>query len=65
MLFQLLNRARLMMTLRPGPRFGFPVTDEYRATVRKTLNDEILPKHLSFLERKLTESTTGGAVQVE
>mmetsp|Transcript_12635 Transcript_12635/g.20449 ORF Transcript_12635/g.20449 Transcript_12635/m.20449 type:complete len:222 (+) Transcript_12635:100-765(+) len=44
---------------RYGPRFGFPMTDEYRSQVRQKLNDEILPKHLSFLERKLAESTTG------
>jgi hypothetical protein len=35
------------------------MTDEYRSQVRQKLNHEILPKHLSFLERKLAESTTG------
>ena len=44
---------------RYGPRFGFDLTDEYRAQVRAKLNDEVLPKHLSFLEKKLTASTTG------
>ena len=41
-------------------RFGYGhMTDEFRAEVRKNLNDEILPKHLSFLEMLLTNSTTG------
>lgn len=44
---------------RYGPRFGFDLTDEYRAQVRRKLNDEVLPRHLSFLERKLAESNTG------
>ena len=44
---------------RYGPRFGFDLTDEYRAQVRAKLNDEVLPKHLSFLEKKLSASGTG------
>lgn len=44
---------------RYGPRFGFDMTDEYRAEVRAKLNSEVLPKHLSFLETKLTASKTG------
>ena len=42
-----------------GPRFGFDMEDEFRAKVRKALNDEVLPRHLAHLERKLTASTTG------
>ena len=41
-------------------RFGFGcLTDELVTGVRKMLNDEVLPKHLSFFERILGESTTG------
>ena len=45
---------------RYAARFGYGhMTDEFRAEVRKNLNNEILPKHLSFLETLLTNSTTG------
>jgi glutathione S-transferase len=33
--------------------------DEFHAQVRKALNDEVLPRHLAHLERKLSASTTG------
>jgi hypothetical protein len=42
-----------------GPRFGFDMEDEFRTKVRTALNDEVLPRHLAHLERKLTASTTG------
>lgn len=41
-------------------RFGFACLDEATvATVRAALNDEVLPRHLGFFERLLSESTTG------
>ena len=41
-------------------RFGFEcLSDETVATVRKALNDEVLPRHLLFFEKMLTNSTTG------
>lgn len=40
-------------------RFGFGcLDDETVAKVRKSLNDEVLPRHLSYLERLLRESST-------
>jgi prostaglandin-H2 D-isomerase / glutathione transferase len=44
---------------RYGARFGFEMSDEYRAQVRKALNDEVLPRHLSALQKKLEASKTG------
>ena len=44
-------------------RFGFDFEGEnqegFRAAVRKLLNDEVLPRHLAFLEKLLTASSTG------
>jgi len=40
-------------------RFGFGCLDDATVTqVRKSLNDEVLPRHLTFLERLLRESST-------
>ena len=45
---------------RYSARFGYGhMSDEFRAEVRKNLNDEILPKHLRFLEALLADSKTG------
>ena len=46
---------------RYGPRFGFEFEgrEDFRSQVRRALNDEVLPKHLTFLESLLTKSTTG------
>jgi glutathione S-transferase len=44
---------------RYGPRFGFDMTDAFRENVRRSLNDEVLPRHLLFLEKKLGASDTG------
>lgn len=35
------------------------MTEEHVATVRKDLNDEILPTHLSHFEKLLTDSPSG------
>uniref|UniRef100_A0A7S3ME59 Glutathione S-transferase n=1 Tax=Spumella elongata TaxID=89044 RepID=A0A7S3ME59_9STRA len=41
-------------------RFGFGfLTEDHVATVRKSLNDEILPEHLRNVEKLLEESTSG------
>ena len=43
-------------------RFGFALIEPgsaEHATVRKSLNDEILPKHLAFLDKVLKNSSTG------
>ena len=41
-------------------RFGFgSLTEDIVATVRRALNDEVLPKHLSFFESVLEKSPTG------
>lgn len=42
-------------------RFGFAILEDptLLATVRKDLNDVILPKHLNFFENLLNESTSG------
>lgn len=41
-------------------RFGYGCLDEATvAAVRKSLNDEILPRHLGFFESLLQKSTTG------
>lgn len=45
---------------RYSARFGYGhMSEEFRAEVRKNLNDEILPKHLRFLEGLLADSKTG------
>lgn len=38
--------------------FGF-MTEEHVATVRKTLNDEILPRHLACFEKLAADSASG------
>ena len=41
-------------------RFGFEsLTDEQQKVVRKSLNDTVLPRHLSFLEKMLQASSSG------
>ena len=41
-------------------RFGFGCLDDATiATVRKSLNDEVLPRHLGFFESLLSRSSTG------
>ena len=41
-------------------RFGFEfMTEEHVSTVRKALNDVVLPRHLANFERMLTESPSG------
>jgi len=41
-------------------RFGFgSIEQEQIAVVRKALNDEVLPRHLSFFEALLVKSTSG------
>ena len=45
---------------RYSARFGYGhMSEEFRAEVRKNLNDEVLPKHLRFLEGLLGDSKTG------
>jgi glutathione S-transferase len=40
--------------------FGFLATNEaILAEVRKSLNDEVIPRHLEFIENLLVKSTTG------
>jgi len=47
-------------TLILADRFGFgSLNEETVSVVRKSLNDEILPKHLGFFEDLLKNSTTG------
>ena len=52
---------------RYGPRFGFDFEgrEDYRAQVRKLLNDEVLPRHLRFLETLLADSATGWLANTE
>jgi len=53
---------------RYGPRFGFDFADgreDFRAAVRKELNDVVLPKHLAFLEKLLEASSTGWLADTE
>ena len=52
---------------RYGPRFGFEFEgrEDYRAQVRKLLNDEVLPRHLRFLETLLADSATGWLANTE
>jgi glutathione S-transferase len=44
-------------------RFGFEAIGDYNGPIlqdiRKCLNDDIIPRHLDFFERILSESTTG------
>lgn len=43
-----------------GARVGFANLDpDYRAQVRKALNDEVLPRHLQYFENFLAKSTSG------
>jgi glutathione S-transferase len=43
-----------------APRHGFGCLDDATiAKVRKSLNDEVLPRHLGFFEELLKKSTTG------
>jgi glutathione S-transferase len=43
-------------------RFGYAIlnnNEELLATVRKSLNDEVLPRHLTFFETLLKDSESG------
>lgn len=50
----------LFLLLLDAERFGFEsLTDEQRDVVRKSLNDNVLPRHLGFLDKLLEESPSG------